>query len=599
MKRLLIYIQLSLAGLFGNSQSISGWLTKLDSSIGQSGSYTEMKMHRINTLRQSEKNDSKPELYNQYLSLFNEFSTFNADSAYSYAKKMDSTAVLLKDSSRINYSKLKLCFILLSSGMFKEVFEVAQLVNLRYLNQREKAEYYSLMARCYYDLTDYDHQLEYSSGYSSDAEKYLDSAINLLPGSSFESVYYYGLKSIKRGEIDSATMYFRELTTRTDLSLHQQALLGSTFADVFIRNGKNDSALIMLARAAISDIKSSTKETTALQNLATLLFKQGNPERASTYIHKAINDADFYGARQRILQVSSILPMIEGQMIKAVKEEKQKIYAYAMVVTFLVISLVVLASITIRQNRKLAIQRDEISNKTFLQQDLLTEKDKLLEEKEFLLKEIHHRVKNNLQLIISLLNSQSAFLTNNEAILAIRDSQRRIQAVSLIHQKLYQSGSIDSVDLKPYITELITDLEETFNVNHNVRLEFQIDSVKLDLSQSIPIGLILNEAVTNSIKYAFPPGEKGQISISIISNPENKIMLRLRDNGKGLPGNFDINAINSFGMSLMQGLARQLEGSFTINSVEGVDISVIFPVKKYDAKNIASTLINNYSAIQL
>jgi two-component sensor histidine kinase len=597
MSKLLTTVLLFILPIAVNSQNVDAWLGKLDSAIHQSASFDAAKLHRIAMLRDTQDNHSALGRYNLYLKLFDEFSSFSFDSAYRYASGLDSVANAMRDSARINYAKLKLGFIFLSSGMFKEVLEITETVDSKYLSQTEKAELYFLLARCYYDLIDYDHHLLYAPKYLPLAEKYLDSAIAILPAGSFESVYYKGLKEIRRGNVDKGEVYFNELSKYQNLSLHQQAVLASTYADVFSRRRKLDSSIILLAEAAISDLQTSTKETTAMQNLAISLYQQGRAERASTYIHKAIRDADFYGARQRILQISSVLPLIEGEMIRETNAEKRKIFIYAIGITSLVICLIVLAVITIRQNRKMAMQKNEIVAKTVFQQHVLKEKDELLEEKEFLLKEINHRIKNNLQLVMSLLNSQLTFLTNEEAIAAIQDSQHRIQSISLIHQRLYQSGSIEFVDLESYISELIHNLEQNFNINHHIKFNFDIESIKLHSSHAVPVALILNEAVTNCIKHAFSAGEPGQIWISIKLTEEKLIVMNIKDDGKGLPKDFDINERNSLGISLMQGLTKQLGGSFAMNGNRGVEIIITFPLKKYDDEQNTSILPKKISEI--
>src|SRR5262249_22759774 len=128
----------------------------------------------------------------------------------------------------------------------------------------------------------------------------------------------------------------------------------------------------------------------------------------------------------------------------------------------------------------------------------------LLKEKEWLVREIHHRVKNNLQIVMSLLNSQSAYIDNEPALTAIHDSQHRVQAMSLIHQKLYNSENLSSIEMSNYIRELAYNLRDSFNAGKHIRFNFNIESIEMDVSQAVPVGLILNEAITNSIKYAFP-----------------------------------------------------------------------------------------------
>ncbi|GEM_PF-112145 len=229
-----------------------------------------------------------------------------------------------------------------------------------------------------------------------------------------------------------------------------------------------------------------------------------------------------------------------------------------------------------------------LAEKDFLinQQDtLIIEKDQLLTEKEWLLKEIHHRVKNNLQIVMSLLNSQVVYLNNEAAKKAIRESQHRVQAISLIHKKLYQSDSVAAIDMPTYINELIMYLRDLFNTGRRIRFKCQNDPVKLDVSHAVPLGLILNEAITNGIKYAFPENRTGVINISLKYLGNDQYNMNISDNGIGLPANFDVLPRKSLGMSLMEGLSSDIDGSFTIENKGGTTILVTFIYKQNTSKN--------------
>jgi two-component sensor histidine kinase len=232
-----------------------------------------------------------------------------------------------------------------------------------------------------------------------------------------------------------------------------------------------------------------------------------------------------------------------------------------------------------RNNHSLEMKQEEINAKNISLQQLVTEKDKLLEEKEWLVKEIHHRVKNNLQIVISLLNTQTAYLDNEAALTAIRDSQHRMRAMSLIHQRLYQSEKA-CIDMQQYIRELIEYLDDNFNLGHRIRFLLQIEKIDMDVAQAVPVGLILNEAITNAIKYAFPANQEGTITVSMNYAADNNLLLVVSDNGRGLPAGFDITKIRSLGMGLMQGLTRQLNGTFKITNNDGLQITIQFPDEK-------------------
>ena len=206
---------------------------------------------------------------------------------------------------------------------------------------------------------------------------------------------------------------------------------------------------------------------------------------------------------------------------------------------------------------------------------------KNLREKEILLKEIYHRVKNNLNVITSLLNLQSSKIqTKEEALEAFRESRDRVFAMALIHEKLYMSEDFARVDMKSYIESMIQELFYIHKVEPSVTLDIQVQDVYLDINTAIPCGLILNELVTNIFKYAFPDKRKGTLQIVFSHKKEGKYQLIVHDNGIGLPWNMDIEKVESLGLQLVQMLTKQIDGVLKINRNDGTRFQITFPVKK-------------------
>ncbi|MBT2560640.1 hypothetical protein J7E50_07325 [Pedobacter sp. ISL-68] len=218
---------------------------------------------------------------------------------------------------------------------------------------------------------------------------------------------------------------------------------------------------------------------------------------------------------------------------------------------------------------------------------LLSDKDELLEEKQWLLKEIHHRVKNNLQIVIGLLQRQSDYVDNKDAKEAILNSENRMRSIALIHQKLYQSEGLDLINMAEYIDEFISYLKDSCDVGHRLQFQRQFDQVYLSVSQAIPLSLIMNEAITNSIKYAYPDGLYNPIGVFLNQIDKTHIKLTITDNGVGLPEGFDLNVTDSMGMNLMRGLTKQLRGTFAIQNHNGVTIEVNFETDKIVADVVA------------
>ncbi len=251
----------------------------------------------------------------------------------------------------------------------------------------------------------------------------------------------------------------------------------------------------------------------------------------------------------------------------------------------------------LRSNRLLEAKQREINEKNRRLQQLLGEKDNLLEEKEhlithqdhilgekdgllrekeWLLREVHHRVKNNLQIVMSLLSSQAAYLEDEKALLAIQESQNRIHAISLSHQKLYMSEKTALIDMASYIREVVEYLHDSLQMQDQVRFHLSVAPIELNGAVAVPLGLIINEAVTNSLKYAFPAGRQGQVRIDLRQADPSGCLLTIADDGIGLPADFDLGRSRSLGMNLMRGLSKQLDGSLEIESADGLTIQVRF-----------------------
>lgn len=182
-------------------------------------------------------------------------------------------------------------------------------------------------------------------------------------------------------------------------------------------------------------------------------------------------------------------------------------------------------------------------------------------------------------MVMSLLYTQSAYLQNTDAIDAIRDSQNRVQAISIIHQKLYSKSNVTTVVMSDYVNDLVRHLCSVFDcASRKINIKQVLEAINLDISQGVPMGLILNEAITNSIKYAFSK-DGGEIIIrGQLIEPET-INLIIADNGKGLPVDFNLAQSSSLGMEMMRALSKQLGGTFEIKNDPGVIITIIFKIE--------------------
>ncbi len=198
-------------------------------------------------------------------------------------------------------------------------------------------------------------------------------------------------------------------------------------------------------------------------------------------------------------------------------------------------------------------------------------------EKEVLLKEIHHRVKNNLQIISSLLNLQSDQIQDSGTLRVLRDSQARVRSMALIHEKLYQSKSLAKINFGEYVQSLSRDLFRSYQRSlGDIKLNVQVDEVSLDLDYAVPCGLILNELMTNALKYAFPNGRNGSILVELRAGPDQTLSLMVADDGVGLPLGLDILKNKSLGLQLINSLVKQVDGNLQVEKSMGTSFQISF-----------------------
>jgi PAS domain S-box-containing protein len=201
-----------------------------------------------------------------------------------------------------------------------------------------------------------------------------------------------------------------------------------------------------------------------------------------------------------------------------------------------------------------------------------------LQEKEVLLKEIHHRVKNNMQVISSLLHLQAPLLQDEHDRALFKESQQRVKTMALLHEKLYRSDSLHHIDAREYITALVHDVYQSY-ASSSSAIALHIDTVDMDwnVDIAIPCGLIINELVTNAMKYAFPDGT-GTITVTLTTAPDGQRILQVSDNGIGLPQAFNLDRLDSLGLELVKGLTEeQLRGNLVVERDAGTTFRILFP----------------------
>jgi two-component sensor histidine kinase len=201
-----------------------------------------------------------------------------------------------------------------------------------------------------------------------------------------------------------------------------------------------------------------------------------------------------------------------------------------------------------------------------------------LAQKEVLLQEVHHRVKNNLQVMTSLLNLQAGAVPDPQLRRILEDSRQRLQAIAFMHEIFHRTTDLERLEVRPYLRTLLDHLFRVYHLpGQDVRLSLELAALAWDINQAMTCGLILHELVSNSLTHAFPLGRAGEIAVTLAPEPPGRCTLVVRDTGVGLPEGFDLATTRSLGLRLVGLLARQLEGTLTLARNGGTRVTITFP----------------------
>jgi len=231
---------------------------------------------------------------------------------------------------------------------------------------------------------------------------------------------------------------------------------------------------------------------------------------------------------------------------------------------------------------------NESEERLTLQGAAFDRQTELLQQRETMLREIHHRVKNNMQVMSSLLRLQSRAASNPETSRMLKENQNRIQSMALLHEILYQSDDLAVVDFSKYIRRMVDHLFSSYGVDkRQIRLHTELDPVGLELDDALPCGLLISEVISNCLKHGFPEGRKGEIRILLRRQSPTSVALVLSDNGVGLPAHLDWTTSRSLGLRLVRALAQQLRADLEIRTQGGTKVDLVFAPRR---KGIAAHL---------
>ena len=301
--------------------------------------------------------------YNICGKLYEEYKVYQYDSAYVYTQKLLSISKITKDVSKEYDSKIKVSFLLLSSGMFKETFDGLNQINSHLLNDSSRLEYYSTKTRAYSDLAEYNSDKNYAPFDKAEAIKYIDSAIALSKPNSFERLYHEGNRQVISDQIQQPSPYFVELLAHYNITEHQRAMVATGLSSFYNSPNQDEDRIFLMTIGAINDIRSSTKETLAIFKLGQQLYQDGNVKDAYTFIKQAMDDAQFYGARLRKIKIGAVLPAVQAQINITTENEKNKFLVYFLSITVVAILISLVSFIVFIQLKRLKVKEKIIEEK--------------------------------------------------------------------------------------------------------------------------------------------------------------------------------------------------------------------------------------------
>jgi len=505
------------AGAQSGSDSL---LNDLNTALANKAVYVKKKQDAISSIKlQLNKARTENQKYAVYEALYQQYKSFNYDSAYTYAKQLQATAGALNNPSLIASSKMKLAFTLLSSGLFKETLENLNSINLDALPQQDKIDYYFLKARSYFDLSDYNRSPDYTAIYNPKGISCIDSGLVVCKPGSFSYLELKGLKDLRTGDNDEGMKTYIALLKFPNLSAHDFAVNACCLSYIYQEKGQPEKSLELLIKAAISDIQSATKETVASFQVANVLYKKGDIANAYVYIKQAMDDATFYGALHRQVQISSILPIIEAQWINQIEHQKKLLYTYSFIITLLVLFVVVFAVIIFRQLKKLRIADDIIkaANISLQENNLaLEELNRNLSTANKIKNEYIGYYFNINSIYIEKLESFQKSIDKKLSSKRYEDAQAAVKSLNLENERQLLFHTFDKVFLRLF-PDFINKFNALFNAGEEILIpEGQLLSTEHRIFALIRMGIHDNDRIAKLLGY----------SVNTIYSYKNRIKTR-------------------------------------------------------------------------
>ena len=486
-----------------------------------------------------------------------------------------------------------------AQGNLNEIAYTFQRIGETYsmMEEYEKSEEYLFKALDGYREvgdTNMEHSMLLNIGAYFNQKGEPDSAINYIrealeffevhgpPSEAARGYYNLGGIYLAVNNLDSSETAYRKALQHFESLGQTMYVVGSglNLAEIAFKKGNTGEAIRLAASAKVDAEKiSSTGQLKLAHFKLYIYYKAQNKFREALEhreAHDAINDS------LRTIESKAAVAELEKkyQTEKSEKELAELAATNAMnelalkkqrnrqnvqtAITALILLSAVLLFFLYRNHKR--------SNKTLQEKNAIIQTS--LTDKEVLLKEIHHRVKNNLQFISSLLNLQARHVADPNTLAMLTEGKNRINSMALVHQKLYQEDNLKGVNMKDYIENLLESLEHSLKVDANrIEVDAQIEPIVLDIDTATPIGLVLNELITNAFKYAFQGEASGVLHVRF-KEQDSHLILDVRDNGVGLPTGFDLGTTKGFGFELVHSLAQKLKATVDIKTNEGVIVTL-------------------------
>lgn len=348
---LLSALLLSISGAY-SAPSTDSLLVRLRAEFDRKATYDQQKEGRLGRLRAALLHiapDNSAAQWEGCRQLYEEYKSYRYDSAYTYGSRMLAISQATHDWQKENFSKVKLGFILLSAGKYKEAFSLMESIDHTGFDSLVLGDYYAVMTRAYFDLASYDNDTTWSPAYKKKGIAYIDSSLQLYQPGTYSRLFLTSYRSYSLGDNAAAIDGFLAFYKKYKPADRDDAIATSLLSELYLRTGQTDKATDLLIRAVIADLQNSTKETFAIFRLAELMSRGGDADDAFGYIQEALKDAEFYGARQRQIQISTILPLIAAQKVNFVESQKRRFLVYLSSTVLLLMLIVIISMLLYKQ----------------------------------------------------------------------------------------------------------------------------------------------------------------------------------------------------------------------------------------------------------